>query len=89
MTVTESQTPEPTDLTSEAALAIDGLEMSYVVRGTPRKILRGVTFEVRQGEAYKSIDASISARSMPAMRARTSMMTSDMVNSVCAAITDK
>ena len=43
---------------------------------------------VRHGDAYKSSEASIRARSMPAILARTRTITSDMVNSVWAAMTD-
>ena len=69
MTVTDSHTPEPADLDAAPALAIDGLEMSYVVRGTPRKILRGVTFEVRQGEAYGLVGESGCGKSTTAYAA--------------------
>ena len=69
MTVTESQAPEPAETSQPAALAIDGLEMSYVVRGTPRKILRGVTFEVRPGEAYGLVGESGCGKSTTAYAA--------------------
>ena len=69
MTVTESHTPEPADPSQDAALAIDGLEMSYVVRGTPRKILRGVSFEVRPGEAYGLVGESGCGKSTTAYAA--------------------
>jgi peptide/nickel transport system ATP-binding protein len=69
MTVTESHTPEPADPSEHPALAIDGLEMSYVVRGTPRKILRGVSFEVRPGEAYGLVGESGCGKSTTAYAA--------------------
>jgi peptide/nickel transport system ATP-binding protein len=69
MTVTESHTPESADPSEAPALAIDGLEMSYVVRGTPRKILRGVTFEVRPGEAYGLVGESGCGKSTTAYAA--------------------
>ena len=37
------------------ALAVKDLEMAYLVRGEPRAVLRGVTFEVRPGEALSLI----------------------------------
>ncbi|MFT6292800.1 MAG: peptide/nickel transport system ATP-binding protein, partial [Ilumatobacter sp.] len=70
MTVTEpdmGETSDPTEV--PPALSIDGLEMSYVVRGTPRKILRGVTFEVRQGEAYGLVGESGCGKSTTAYAA--------------------
>jgi peptide/nickel transport system ATP-binding protein len=69
MTVTESHTPEPAAPNEHPALAIDGLEMSYVVRGTPRKILRGVSFEVRPGEAYGLVGESGCGKSTTAYAA--------------------
>ena len=69
MTVTETSTPEPADPSEAAALAIDGLEMSYIVRGTPRKILRGVSFEVRPGEAYGLVGESGCGKSTTAYAA--------------------
>jgi peptide/nickel transport system ATP-binding protein len=32
-----------------AALAVQDLQLAYVVRGVPREVLRGVTFQVRPG----------------------------------------
>ena len=52
-----------------AALAIEDLEMSYVVRGTPRAVLRGVTFEVRPGEAYGLVGESGCGKSTTAYAA--------------------
>ncbi len=70
MTITEPQPdasqPDPHE---EPALSIDGLEMSYMVRGTPRKVLRGVTFDVRQGEAYGLVGESGCGKSTTAYAA--------------------
>ncbi|MGI9609846.1 MAG: ABC transporter ATP-binding protein [Acidimicrobiia bacterium] len=52
-----------------AALAITDLEMAYVVRGTPRAVLRGVTFEVRPGEAYGLVGESGCGKSTTAYAA--------------------
>ncbi|MFK8026248.1 MAG: ABC transporter ATP-binding protein [Ilumatobacter sp.] len=56
--MTEPNTAASGEPDSQAALSVDGLEMSYLVRGTPRKVLRGVTFDVRQGEAYGLVGES-------------------------------
>ncbi len=55
--------------TETAALSIQDLEMSYVVRGTPREVLRGVTFEVRPGEAYGLVGESGCGKSTTAYAA--------------------
>ncbi len=60
---------EPIAPAQEAALKIDGLEMSYVVRNSPRKVLRGVTFEVRPGEAYGLVGESGCGKSTTAYAA--------------------
>lgn len=69
MTVTESDTTGPGAEGQDAALAIDGLELSYIVRGVPRKILRGVSFEVRPGEAYGLVGESGCGKSTTAYAA--------------------
>ena len=60
---------EPAAPSQTAALSIDGLEMSYIVRGTPRKVLRGVTFDVRPGEAYGLVGESGCGKSTTAYAA--------------------
>ena len=51
------------------ALSVDDLGMSYIVRGTPRAVLRGVTFEVRPGEAYGLVGESGCGKSTTAYAA--------------------
>ncbi|MEO0494947.1 MAG: ABC transporter ATP-binding protein [Actinomycetota bacterium] len=55
--------------TDAPALEITDLEMSYIVRGTPREVLRGVTFSVKQGEAYGLVGESGCGKSTTAYAA--------------------
>ena len=55
--------------TETAALSVDNLQMSYIVRGTPREVLRGVSFEVRPGEAYGLVGESGCGKSTTAYAA--------------------
>lgn len=67
MTTLENQPPAIDPQT--AALAITDLHMSYIVRGKPREVLRGVTFEVRPGEAYGLVGESGCGKSTTAYAA--------------------
>lgn len=58
-----------TTVTTVPALAVTDLEMSYVVRGTARQVLRGVTFEIRPGEAYGLVGESGCGKSTTAYAA--------------------
>ena len=51
------------------ALSIRDLEMSYVVRGTPREVLRGVSFDVKPGEAFGLVGESGCGKSTTAYAA--------------------
>ena len=44
--------------TEQAALAIEDLEVAYVVQGVPRAVLRGVTFSIAPGESYGLVGES-------------------------------
>ncbi len=55
--------------TATAALSIRDLEMAYIVRGTPRAVLRGVTFDVKPGEAYGLVGESGCGKSTTAYTA--------------------
>ncbi len=77
MTVLE----EPPAQASTAALAIDDLHLSYVVRGTPRAVLRGVSFEVRAGEAYGLVGESGCGKSTTAFAALRYLPTNGRIDS--------
>jgi len=65
MTIETSGTaPSPT-----AALSIRDLHMSYIVRGVPREVLRGVSFDVNPGEAYGLVGESGCGKSTTAYAA--------------------
>jgi peptide/nickel transport system ATP-binding protein len=53
-----SAVPAQTAFSSEPALELKDLEVSYMVRGIPRRVLRGVSFQIAQGEAYGLVGES-------------------------------
>ncbi len=54
---------------TQPALSINDLHMSYIVRGTPRAVLRGVSFDVQPGEAYGLVGESGCGKSTTAYAA--------------------
>src|SRR6476660_8034127 len=52
-----------------AALKIENLEVSYIVRGVPRAVLRSVSFTVAPGEAYGLVGESGCGKSTTAYAA--------------------
>src|SRR3954449_8715936 len=65
MTTTSTSTLTATT----AALAIEDLDVSYVVRGIPREVLRGVSLAVAPGEAYGLVGESGCGKSTTAYAA--------------------
>src|SRR6188472_194742 len=66
---TEVAPPPPSPSPTAAALRVEDLSLSYVVRGIQRPVLRGVTFEVRPGESYGLVGESGCGKSTTAYAA--------------------
>lgn len=69
MTLLEGHVGPTTEVDPSAALSIRDLEMAYIVRGEPRAVLRGVSFDVRPGEAYGLVGESGCGKSTTAYSA--------------------
>ncbi len=69
MTITDGLVPKTAANDGPAALSVKDLEMAYIVRGEPRAVLRGVTFDVRPGEAYGLVGESGCGKSTTAYAA--------------------
>ena len=70
MTATmESEIPIDRGDPNTAALSVENLRLVYHVRGNPREVLRGVTFQIRPGEAYGLVGESGCGKSTSAYAA--------------------
>lgn len=69
MSITSPDVADTQASDTPAALSIQNLHMSYIVRGTPREVLRGVSFDVQPGEAYGLVGESGCGKSTTAYAA--------------------
>jgi peptide/nickel transport system ATP-binding protein len=60
---------EPPVVPPTAALKVENLSLSYVVRGIQRPVLRGVSFDIRAGESYGLVGESGCGKSTTAYAA--------------------
>ena len=68
-TLEPTATPSPDGPSPSAALKVEDLDVAYIVRGIPRPVLRGVSFEIAPGEAYGLVGESGCGKSTTAYAA--------------------
>jgi peptide/nickel transport system ATP-binding protein len=69
MTVTAPGPAPAADDAATSPLAVENLEVDFIVRGVPRKVLRGVSFAIRPGESYGLVGESGCGKSTTAYAA--------------------
>jgi peptide/nickel transport system ATP-binding protein len=69
MTITEIAPRTEARAADEPTLRVEDLSLSYVVRGIPRPVLRGVSFEIRPGESFGLVGESGCGKSTTAYAA--------------------
>ena len=69
MTVTVPGPAPLDDATATSPLAVENLEVDFIVRGVPRRVLRGVSFRVKPGESYGLVGESGCGKSTTAYAA--------------------
>jgi len=69
LTADPASSPPPPPDGPTSALQVEDLEVAYVVRGIPRPVLRGVSFEIAPGEAYGLVGESGCGKSTTAYAA--------------------
>lgn len=69
MTLTLDPAPMTPPPAAPAALRVEDLSLAYLVRGIPRPVLRGVSFEIAPGESYGLVGESGCGKSTTAYAA--------------------
>ncbi len=69
MTVTAPGPAPVGDAASVSPLTVENLEVDFIVRGVPRRVLRGVSFQIRPGESYGLVGESGCGKSTTAYAA--------------------